>query len=114
MSETGSYQETLDYLRRYAAQDWLELSVVVDWANSVTGPSSTHTEIADMTVRFARDLVATGAVPGDLVADARDFVPWSGDVTAQMSRLRTELDEMVSRGRLPEGTDICWFHKIDT
>ncbi|MDQ4118927.1 MAG: hypothetical protein M3235_18490 [Actinomycetota bacterium] len=113
MAETGSYQETLDYLRRYAAEDWLELSVVVDWANSVTGPGSTPAEIAAMTMRFAEDLVAAGAVPGDLVSDTRDFVPWAGKATEQMGRLRSELSEMVSQGRLPEGIDVCWFHKIN-
>ena len=115
MSTVGDgYEDAIEYLCSYAAGDWLELSTVTVWANGVTGRGSTTAEIVDMTLRLAGDLVADGSVPGEVVADDRGFVPWPGDPAAQLGRLRTELAEFVARDRLPEGFDVCWFHKIES
>lgn len=114
MSTADEYEDTIEYLRSYAAGDWLELSTVAVWANGVTGRGSTTAEIVDMTLRLAADLVADGLVPGEVVADDRGFVPWPGGATEQLGRLRTELAEFAARDRLPEGFDICWFHKVES
>jgi hypothetical protein len=106
------YRDTIEYLRTYAAGDWLELSTVAVWANGVTGRGSSTAEIVDMTLRLAGDLLADGSVPGEVVDDDRGFVPWPGDPTAQLDRLRAELADFVAGDRLPEGFDVCWFHKI--
>ena len=106
-----SYDQTLDYLRTYASQDWLELSTLVVWANGITGAGSTKADIAEMTLGLAADLIADGSPPGDLVADDRGFVPWPGSADELLRRLRTELYALVERDELPEGFDICWFHR---
>jgi hypothetical protein len=114
MSPTGSYDDAIDYLSRYAAEDWLSLSIVLVHANGVTGAGSTVAEIVDMTVRMSADLVSDGAPAGDLVADDRDFVPWPGGATAQVDRIRSELSVFVTRDNIPADFEICWFHKIST
>jgi hypothetical protein len=113
MSTTGSYHDAIDYLRRYAAEDWLSLSIVLVYANGVTGAGSTVAQIVDMTMRMAADLVYDGAPAGDLVADDRDFVPWPGGPSAQLDRIRSELAVFVERDTIPVDFEICWFHRIE-
>lgn len=114
MSSTGAYDEAIDYLRRYAAEDWLSLSIVLVYANGVTGAGSTVAQIVDMTVRMSADLMSDGSPAGDLVADDRDFVPWPGDSKAQLERVRSELSTFIARDEIPADFEICWFHKIAT
>ncbi|TCK20028.1 hypothetical protein [Pseudonocardia endophytica] len=113
MSAARPYDETIDYLRRYAAEDWLSLATVLVWANGVAGADATVSQIVDMTVRMSGDLIAGGAPAGDLVADDRDFVPWPGGSTAQLERIRSGLSPFVIRDEIPADFEICWFHKID-
>ena len=52
-------------------------------------------------MRLATDLSEDGCPPGEL-PDDRGFVPWPGDPTAQLERLRSELAGFVARDGFPE------------
>lgn len=107
------YDEALDYLLRYAVDDWLEISIVVDHANQVLGADATKSEIAEMTLRLAADLIENGALPGELVTEAPGFRAWSGSKQDLLGRLSRELRDMVAHDRLPMPTEVCWFHAVD-
>lgn len=113
MPATDSYDEKIDYLRTYARQDWLSLSIVLSWANIEIGVDSTVEDVVAMTLRMSADLIADGALPGDLVAGGPNFVPWPGEAEEQLERIRSELSTFVSRNEIPADFEICWFHKID-
>jgi hypothetical protein len=62
---------------------------------------------------MSSDLIADGALPGDLVAGDPSFVPWPGGAEEQLERIRSELSAFVSRDEIPADFEICWFHKIE-
>lgn len=111
MTTDEAYGSALDYLARYAADDWMMLSVVVSEARDVVGMAATKREVGRVVLSLAESLLDRSVVPGDLGAD---FAPWTGSRRERLDRLRRELDAMVERDQLPTGADICWFHKIDS
>lgn len=113
MIRADSYDEVRDYLVRYATDDWLMLSTVVDLAEGVAGDRASVGDVAGVAMRLATDLADSGCPPGDLMDDDRDFVPWPGGRSDRLDRLNTELQAFVERGELPQIGDVCWFHKVD-
>ena len=109
-----AYAEALEYLAKYGEDDWMMLSVVVSEAHGVLESPSSRSEVLEATLLLAGSLVELGVVPGDLVADDRNFVPWPGPPARQLRRLRSEMNAMLERDELPIGPEICWFHKIDS
>ena len=112
MIRADSYDEVREYLLRYAADDWLMLSTVVDLAEGVAGDGASVRDVAEMTMQLATDLADDACPPGDL-PDDQGFVPWPGGRTVQLERLRSELFGFVERDELPQIGEICWFHKIE-
>ena len=110
---TIPYDGALNYLLRYAVDDWLEMAIVVDHANQVLGAEATKGEIVDMTIRLSADLIDHQVLPGELVAQDPGFRAWPGGKKDLMDRLGRELREMVARDRLPMPTEVCWFHVVD-
>ncbi|PRX49200.1 hypothetical protein B0I33_103233 [Prauserella shujinwangii] len=101
--ETLPYDDRLDYLLRYASDDWLERSTVVDAANRVAGSEASDREIIDMTMKLASDLIDRGAVPGDLIEGDPGFVAWPGTADERLGRLRREIEVL---GHLPDPGDV--------
>lgn len=110
--DAAAYAESLDYLAEYGEDDWMMLSVVVAEAHDVLEPHASKAEVLEATLSLATSLMEVGVVPGDLVADDRDFVPWPGPPEHRLGRIRAEMSAMVERGELPIGPEICWFHKV--
>jgi hypothetical protein len=110
--DAAAYAEAVDYLTKYGEDDWMMLSVVVSEAHNVL-ESPSKADVLAATLSLAASLIEVGVVPGDFVADERDFVPWDGSAERWLQRIRSEMNAMVERDELPIGPEICWFHKID-
>lgn len=109
-TDDHAYGEALDYLVRYAQDDWVMMSVLVSEAREIVGMSATKAEVARTVISLADLLIERRVVPGDL---GTEFLPWTGSKEQRLDRLRTELDAMIERDRLPVGADLCWFHQVD-
>lgn len=106
-----AYERALDYLVRYATEDWVMMPVLVSEARGVAGRDATKRQVMNTMVDLASSLLDHQVEPGDL---GEDFEPWSGSREQRLERLRAGLDAMLAADELPVGPDICWFHKIDS
>ncbi|TWE22912.1 hypothetical protein [Prauserella muralis] len=100
--------EDLDYYTKYATDDWVPLHNVAVAVNGHLGKGATFDQIVEATVDFVGELVDRGIRPGDLITDYPDFVPWSGEKSTLLDRLR---NEMRTHGDFPYPGDVCWLHK---
>jgi hypothetical protein len=105
-TDDTAYGEALNYLVRYAQDDWVMMSVLVSEAREIVRMSATKSDVARTVVSLAELLMERRVVPGDL---GTEFVPWTGSKEQRLDRLRAELDGMVERDQLPVGADLCWF-----
>lgn len=101
------YQDTLTYLEGYVHDDWLGFSVLVGSAGQLLGPGAGDQDYCDLSLRIVDDLLARGAVAGDLTAsDSAPFEPWGLDRETTLMRMRHEIATM---NHLPESGDIGWL-----
>jgi hypothetical protein len=94
-------QNLIAEFRREAAEDFVGLWEVFQSLSMVEDPRQRQEAV--LTV------VAELLTPGDLVLgdfQGNDFVPWLGNVEAQISRVRTELRQL---GRDPDIGEIAWI-----
>ncbi|GAA3125071.1 hypothetical protein [Streptomyces goshikiensis] len=107
MVDEEAYRRELEYLSRYAHDDWLGCSVVSGTVGGLLGRGAPFEEQLALFLRIAGDLYDAGARPGDLTESERDpFLPWTTDRADGLARIEAEVG---AHRRLPDSGDVCWF-----
>ncbi|MFF2785269.1 hypothetical protein ACFVT6_00595 [Streptomyces sp. NPDC058049] len=107
MVDEGAYRRELEYLIRYAHDDWLGFSVVSGSVGSLLGRGASFEVQLGLLLRIVGDLYDAGARAGDLTESASEpFLPWRADKAEALTRIAAEAEP---QSRLPDSGDVCWF-----
>ncbi|MCZ4096208.1 hypothetical protein G3I60_23645 [Streptomyces sp. SID13666] len=111
MFSAEQYANELDYLVRYAHDDWVGFSVISGTVGGLLGRGATMDRQQELALRIVGDLLSAGARAGDLTAsDETPFAAWEGNPAEVLARIAAEVRAMPG---LPDSGDICWFTVID-
>ncbi|MFF5778874.1 hypothetical protein ACFY7Y_18240 [Streptomyces virginiae] len=102
-----AYRRELDYLIRYAHDDWLGFSVVSGAVGGLLGRGASFEVQLGLLLRIVGDLYDAGARAGDLTESTSEpFLPWNADKAEALTRIAAEVEP---QSRLPDSGDVCWF-----
>lgn len=102
-----SDEDDLEYLLACARKEWVGLSTVAAVAEAKVGRDATFAETTSALLSMVGALIDHGAVPGDLVGESPDFVPWQGPKGQAIARLACEIRVL---GEIPSTAELCWIH----
>ncbi|WP_328945698.1 hypothetical protein OG259_33915 [Streptomyces sp. NBC_00250] len=102
-----AYRSELEYLTRYAHDDWIGFSVVSGSVGSLLGRGASFQEQLTLLLRIIGDLYDAGVRAGELTESAAEpFLPWPLEKADALGRIAAEVRHL---SQLPDSGDICWF-----
>ncbi|PWK64548.1 hypothetical protein BCL76_115192 [Streptomyces sp. CG 926] len=102
-----AYRREVDYLVRYAHDDWLGFSVISGSVGSMLGRGASFEEQLGLLLRIVCDLYDAGVRAGDLTeSPTKPFLAWPAGRAEALARIAAEVRASC---RLPDSGDICWF-----
>jgi hypothetical protein len=104
------FADDVEYLVEYAGEDWVGMSPVTAVASAMAGKGATLDQQISALLTLIGDLMDRGAVPGDLIKDYPDFIPWSGTKDEILQRIARETRAL---GELPDSGEVTWLHVVD-
>lgn len=101
------YRDELEYLTRYAHDDWIGFSVVSGSVGGLLGRGAPFDAQVDLLLRIIGDLYDAGVRAGELTESAeKPFLPWRLEKAGALARIAAEVRRLA---RLPDSGDVCWF-----
>ncbi|WP_328608799.1 hypothetical protein OG943_06670 [Amycolatopsis sp. NBC_00345] len=110
MSIPAEFADDFQYLMEYASEDWVGMSPVSATASAMAGKHPTLEQEISALLTLIGELMDRGALPGDLIKDYPDFVPWTGTKEEILQRIERETRAL---GDMPHSGQVTWLHVVD-
>ncbi|MDT8911105.1 hypothetical protein [Amycolatopsis sp. PS_44_ISF1] len=110
MSIAPEFAEEFQYLMEYASEDWVGMAPLSAAASAMAGKHPTLEQEITSLLTLISELMDHGAVPGDLIKDHPDFVPWPGTKEEILERIERETRAL---GDMPISGQVAWLHVVD-
>ncbi|SEP21325.1 hypothetical protein [Amycolatopsis saalfeldensis] len=110
MNMPPGFEEDFQYLMEYASEDWVGMAPLSATASAMAGKHPTLEQEISSLLKLVSELMDHGALPGDLIKDYPDFVPWVGTKAEILERIERETRAL---GDMPVSGEVAWFHVVD-